>query len=193
MKKAIFFDKDGTLIQNVPYNVNPDKVIIADGVLEVIELLRSEFEFHIVTNQAGIAFGYFKEEDLFPVERKLHELFLSAGARLSGFHYCPHHPQGTIETYAKYCECRKPGTLMLERACQDFGIDPTSSWLIGDILDDIEAGNRMGMNTILLDIGNETEWNFSEGRVPNFKVNHWSEVPALIAKVLYADAEMANR
>lgn len=192
MKKAIFFDKDGTLIDDVPYNVNPDLVVFKDGASEVIELLSSEFEFHIVTNQAGVALGLFDEGDLFGIERKFHEFFINAGTKLSGFHYCPHHPNGNVIPYVKVCDCRKPGTLMLERACLEYEIDPASSWLIGDILDDIQAGNRMGMNTILLDIGSETEWDLSEERVPDFKVNHLREVPALIAKVMYADASLAR-
>jgi D-glycero-D-manno-heptose 1,7-bisphosphate phosphatase len=173
MNRAIFFDKDGTLVVNVPYNVDPEKVRFTEGAPMALSLLRGRFQFHVVTNQAGVSLGLFQEEALLPVHRKLENMFLEFGVELSGFHYCPHQQRDG-------CECRKPGTLMFRNASRDHNIDLKRSWLIGDILDDIEAGKRSGCKTILLDIGHETEWVMTPLREPDFRVKTLDEAARII-------------
>lgn len=180
MKKAIFFDKDGTLIENIPFNIDSEKIKFNLGAVELISALKDDFDFHIITNQAGIAFGHFKEFELTAVRNRMHELFEAAGAKLSGFHYCPHHPEGQVKNYAKKCLCRKPGTKLIEDAATQFNINLMESWLIGDILDDIEAGNRSGMGTILLNVGNETVWDLNRFRIPHHLINELQEAIPLI-------------
>lgn len=175
MNRAVFFDKDGTLVENVPYNVDPAKLVFSEGAASALSILRGRFQFHVVTNQAGVALGLFQENELMPIEEKLGKMFLENGATLNGFHYCPHKP-------ADACRCRKPGTLMLENASCEFGIDLRKSWMIGDILDDIEAGKRAGCMTILLDVGNETEWKEGPYRVPDFRVKDLNEAAKIIVK-----------
>jgi len=185
VKKAIFFDKDGTLIENIPFNVESEKIKFNPGAIELIRALKGDFDFHIITNQAGIAFGHFEEFELKAVKNKMQELFEAAGAKLSGFHYCPHHPEGQVKNYAKNCLCRKPGTKLIEDAANQFNIDLAQSWLIGDILDDIEAGNRSGMRTILLNVGNETEWDLNKLRTPHHLINQLEEALPLIKESDY--------
>lgn len=178
--QAIFLDKDGTLIENIPFNVDPKKIVLNRGAREAIELLKGIFQFHLVTNQAGVSFGMFKEEDLVPVFDKLSLMFNQMGTQLHGIHYCPHHPGGKVSQYAIHCQCRKPSCKMLRKAAQDYGIDLSRSWMIGDILDDVEAGNRAGCRTILINNGNETQWLKGPYRWPDFIVSNLEEAAHLI-------------
>ncbi len=166
---AVFLDKDGTLIHNVPYNVDPALICFTPRADEGLRLLhQSRFRLVVVSNQPGVAYGFFTEEALSAVEVKLRELCARAGAPLAGFYYCPHAPTGHIKKYATICFCRKPRPGLLVRAALDLGIDLDASWLIGDILDDIEAGLGAGCRTVLLLNGNETEWDLSDGRRPHY-------------------------
>jgi D,D-heptose 1,7-bisphosphate phosphatase len=168
MNKAVFLDKDGTLIENEPYNINPEIIRLAAGAGEALSLLRQTgYLLIIISNQSGIARGYFQEQDLLPVAAKLYALCEQLGSPLSGFFYCPHLPEGVIEAYSCKCDCRKPESGLLYRAAKEHGIDLEQSWMIGDILHDVEAGRRAGCRTVLVDNGNETEWVLSPGRYPH--------------------------
>jgi histidinol-phosphate phosphatase family protein len=166
--RAVFLDKDGTLIEDVPYNVDPAQIRLTPGAVEGLRLLRGAgFRLIVVSNQSGVARGYFPEAALAGVEAKLRELLAAGGAALDGFYYCPHHPGGSVAAYAVACDCRKPLPGLLLRAADDHGIDLARSWLVGDILNDVEAGRRAGCHTVLLDNGHETEWVFSDLRRPD--------------------------
>ncbi len=168
-ERAVFFDKDGTLVENVPYNVDTSAIRFSPGAATCLRLLHQEgFRLFVVSNQSGVARGFHTEEALGPVARKLTHMCLEAGVPLDGFYYCPHHPEGTVGRYAKICACRKPAPGLVTRAAGEHGIDLTSSWLVGDILDDVEAGRRAGCRTILINNGGETEWQLSEERMPDF-------------------------
>jgi D-glycero-D-manno-heptose 1,7-bisphosphate phosphatase len=166
---AVFLDKDGTLIENVPYNVDPARIRLSPGASEALaSLSRSAFRLIVVSNQPGVALGLFPERALRGVNACLRELLAQAGARLDAFYYCPHFPEGKLARYSRACDCRKPGPGMLLRAAQERGVDLTRSWMIGDILDDIEAGRRAGCRTVLIDNGNETEWQLAAAREPHY-------------------------
>jgi D-glycero-D-manno-heptose 1,7-bisphosphate phosphatase len=158
VKRALFLDKDGTLVEDVPYNVDPERIRLARGVEALAEL--QAFEFFVVTNQPGIALGKFTEEMLSAATQRLRGLLAAKGVNLKGFLYCPHAPQAR-------CRCRKPAAGLLRRAAAEHDLALTRSWMIGDILDDIEAGRRAGCRTVLIDNGNETEWLHGPGRVPH--------------------------
>lgn len=169
--QAIFLDKDGTLVENVPYNVNPQLIELTWLAGPALQLFQQMgYKLFVVSNQAGIAKGIFTESALGPVERRLGELLAQYGVRLDGFYYCPHSPQGVINRYAVPCTCRKPMPGMLTRAAKEHGIDLHQSWMIGDILDDVEAGHRAGCRTVLIDNGNETEWKMSPQRKQDLTV-----------------------
>jgi len=168
-RKAVFIDKDGTLIPNIPYNIDPERITIEDKTIEGLRLLKDEgFLFIVISNQSGIAKGYFKEMDLEHVWNKISALLQRHEITIDAFYYCPHEPNGTVEQYAVECDCRKPLPGMILKAASQLKIDLSQSWMIGDILNDVEAGNRAGCSTILIDNGNETEWQMSEERTPAF-------------------------
>lgn len=159
MSKAIFLDKDGTLIPDIPYNVDPEKITLQDKTVSGLKKLQDDgFKFIIISNQSGVARGYFTEDKLRVVAGKMEELFGINNLKLDGFYYCPHHPAGTVSGYDLECDCRKPAPGLLLRAAADHQISLQDSWMIGDILNDVEAGNRAGCKTVLIDNGNETEW-----------------------------------
>lgn len=166
--RAVFLDKDGTLIEDIPYNVDPAKIRLVPDAGEGLRALHAAgYRLIVVSNQSGIARGYFSEPALTAVADRLSELLADQGVPLAGFYYCPHHPHGVDPTYAVFCDCRKPEPGLILRAARDHDVDPTQSWLIGDILDDVEAGRRAGCQTILIDDGHETEWTFNHERLPH--------------------------
>ena len=165
---AIFLDKDGTLVEDRPYNVDPALIQLQGGAVEGLRLLRrAGYRLIVISNQSGVARGYFPESALVAVERRLRELLAAAGIGLDGFYYCPHHPDGSVERYTRICRCRKPAPGLIEQAAADHDVDLASSWFVGDILDDVEAGRRAGCRTVLIDNGNETEWRHGALRRPD--------------------------
>lgn len=179
--KAVFLDKDGTLVEDVPYNIDPDLIRLADGAFESLRLLQEAgYKLIVVTNQSGIARGFFEEYDLHSVRGRLRELFTSAGVNLTGFYYCPHHPEGSVEKYSVECYCRKPNPGMFFRAALEHDIDLSESWMVGDILHDIEAGNRAGCRTVLVNNHNETEWDLRPIRQPTFIVRNLTRAACAI-------------
>lgn len=181
MNKAIFIDKDGTLIKDVPYNVNPALIKLENDVGPALKVLQQEgFKLFIISNQSGVARGYFKEDDLNAVSEKINEILSSYHVDIAGFYYCPHHPEGVIEKYAIECDCRKPKAGLIIKASEENAIDVSGSWMIGDILNDVEAGNKAGCKTILIDNGNETEWIINAQRQPTYMVKNFKEAAEII-------------
>jgi histidinol-phosphate phosphatase family protein len=168
MRRAIFLDKDGTLIEDVPYNCDLTRIKLLPGAVEGLRAFHAAgYRLIVISNQAGVAHGFFTEQFLAMVEIRLRALLSEAGVPLDGFFYCPHHPDGKISEYAVRCTCRKPEPGLIMRAASQFGIDLGQSWMIGDILHDVEAGRRAGCRTVLIDNGNETEWQISAARWPD--------------------------
>src|SRR3954470_4144135 len=107
--KAVFLDKDGTLIEDVPYNVDPERIRLAPGAEQGLRLLHAAgYGLVVISNQSGGARGFFEEEALLAVEQRLRDLLAGAGVPLLGFYYCPHHPEGVVPNLAVACGCRKP-------------------------------------------------------------------------------------
>lgn len=181
--RAVFLDKDGTLVEDVPYNVDPARIVLTGGAGEGLRrFARLGYRLVVVSNQPGVALGRFPEAALHAVGERLAALLEEEGVQLAGFYYCPHHPHGCVPGYARTCTCRKPYPGLLERAAARHRIDLRASWMVGDILDDVEAGRRAGTRTILLDNGNETEWQLSPLRMPDLVV------PNLHAAAMLAEA-----
>lgn len=189
--KAVFLDKDGTLVDDLPYNVDPRRVALCRGAPAALRRLAQDgYRFFVVSNQPGVAHGRFDEAALRALGQHLAALLGAEQIALAGWYYCPHHPDGTRAPYARACACRKPAPGMLLRAAAEHDIELAASWMIGDILHDVEAGNRAGCRTLLLDNGNETAWQPGRARVPSLVARDWAGVPALIAQ---ADAARAAR
>ncbi len=181
--KAVFLDKDGTLVDDIAYNVDPELIRPAAGALVALHQLQNAgYKLMVVSNQSGVARGFFPEQALVPVERRLRAILSTAGVKLSGFYYCPHHPAGVREEYAIECDCRKPKPGMLLRAAREHDIALPASWMIGDILNDVQAGKSAGCKTILVNNGHETEWVLTPERRPDFLVSNLLEA----AEVLFS-------
>ena len=183
MSKAIFIDKDGTLIPDIPYNVNPALIQLHKGVVEGLRLLQTEgYKLVVISNQSGVGRGYFEEEELGKVKTKIQRLLSEHSISLDGFYYCPHYLGSPIEKYNVACECRKPKPGLILQAAKDLHIDLTKSWMIGDILNDVEAGKNAGCNTVLIDNGGETEWVINEQRTPDIKASDVQEAAVQILR-----------
>ncbi len=179
--RAVFLDKDGTLIVNEPYNVDPRRIRLQPHAGEALRAFHAQgYRVVIVTNQSGVARGLFPEEALAAVENRLRVMLSELDVPLAGFYYCPHHPDGTVPAYAIDCSCRKPKPGLVLRACRELRIDARQSWLIGDILNDIEAGRSAGCRTILLRNGNETEWIVTPSRLPHHIVADFREAKRVV-------------
>lgn len=170
-RPAVFLDKDGTLVENVPFNVDPAQLRFTPHAIEGLKLLTAfDYRLVVVTNQPGIALGKFDQRALRALEEALRARLAEAGVTLAGFYACPHAPAAQLRDPAFACPCRKPAPGLLFAAAQTLGIDLSRSWMVGDILDDIEAGRRAGCRSLLMDVGNETEWRYAPQRVPHGRV-----------------------
>jgi histidinol-phosphate phosphatase family protein len=180
---AVFLDKDGTVLVDEPYNVDPECMRFAPKAKEALGRLgQLGVPLFIVSNQPGVALGRFERVALAAVEQRLAEMFEDSGARLSGCYWCPHHPAGVVPTLSVRCLCRKPLPGLLACAASEHSVDLRGSWMIGDILDDVEAGNRAGCRTIMVDCSHETEWNVGGNE-------RWVRTPHFVV----ADLEVAAR
>lgn len=149
-RPTVFLDKDGTLIEDLPYNVDPRRVRFAPGARAALRLLgQAGYRVVIATNQSGVARGYFTLDDLATLEAHLAAELRALGADLAGFYFCPHLPEGVNE-YAIECACRKPEAGMVQRAVAELGVDPGRAWFVGDTWMDVLAGRRGGCRTILV-------------------------------------------
>ncbi len=145
MNKACFLDRDGVVNEEVNYLHEPEKVKLCTGTVEAIKLLRQHgYKVIVISNQSGVARGYFSVEELKSVEARLNELLAEQGVSIDATYYCFHYPEGSIPEYAKDCDCRKPKPGMLLQAAKDFDIDLSSSFMIGDRISDLEAGFNAG-------------------------------------------------
>jgi D-glycero-D-manno-heptose 1,7-bisphosphate phosphatase len=148
---AVFLDKDGTLLENVPYNTDPARMRFRPGAESCLKLLDAAgYRLFVVTNQSGVARGMFPESALAAVESGLATMIKALDVRLSGFYYCPHAAPGDDDRDEPACGCRKPAPGMLLRAAREHGLSLKDSWLIGDILQDVEAGRRAACRTVLV-------------------------------------------
>lgn len=142
--KAVFIDRDGTINVDVHYLDDPDKFQMYPGVDEGIKKLKENgFKIIVITNQSGIARGYFTEKQLSDIHERMKKEFQAFDVILDGIYYCPHHPDYN-------CNCRKPRTGLFEKAIDEHNIDVKKSYTIGDKSLDINAGKKIGTVTILI-------------------------------------------
>lgn len=179
--KAVFMDKDGTLIENVHHDADPAKVRLVPGAGELCrELTERAFRIIVVANQPGVTLGLITRRQLLGVRDEIDSRLREFGSALDAFYYCPHNPYGIGMMRPSRCSCHKPRPGLLQRAARRFGISLSSSWMVGDTLDDIESGNRAGCRTILVDNGGETGRRGGDRREPDFVVRELAEAKELI-------------
>ena len=147
MYKAVFVDRDGTINRDVSYCSHPEDFELLPTVNEGIRLLNEHgFKVVVVTNQSGIARGYFTEEMLTRIHQKMRDDLAKDGASVDAIYYCPHHPDAG-------CECRKPNTGLFHQAAAELQIDLASSYIIGDKLLDIAAAKGLNCKIVLVPSG----------------------------------------
>ncbi len=191
MKKqflAIFLDRDGTINEDVNFLSSPEQIILIDHSAEAIkEANEIGLKVIVFTNQSGIARGYFTEEDLEKIHRRLDELLAEKGAKIDAYYYCPHHPTEGKGDYKIECECRKPKDGMLKRASREQNIDLKNSFVVGDKCVDIEAGKRAGATTILVLTGygiEELKKCRDKNLEPDFVAKNLKEAIEIVKKCL---------
>jgi D-glycero-D-manno-heptose 1,7-bisphosphate phosphatase len=151
MRRAIFIDRDGTISEEVGYVNHISRFKLMERTAAAVSLINSsDFLAVVVTNQAGVARGYFKEGLIIRVHEKMESLLREKNAHLDGIYYCPHHPDVGEEPYRNNCNCRKPKTGMLEAAGKDLDVDISKSFMVGDKISDVEFAHKVGAKGVLV-------------------------------------------
>lgn len=159
MRKVLFLDRDGVINKDVSYLYKIADLQWVDGAKEALKLAHdSGYELIVVTNQSGVARGYYKETDVQILHDYMGNELFKAGAPILHFYYCPHHKDGTVERYAVDCNCRKPKPGMILQAIKDFDVDVEHSFLIGDSQRDVDSAEAAGVKGYL----------FTESNLLNF-------------------------
>jgi D-glycero-D-manno-heptose 1,7-bisphosphate phosphatase len=152
--RGVFLDRDGTLIEEAGYLDSLDRMKFFPFSTDAVRLLnRAGFAVILATNQSGIARGFFDEAFVAATHRAIADTLSTGGARLDGYYYCPHHPDGCVEAYTRACDCRKPGPGLLQRAAVEHEVDLRRSFVVGDRVHDIEAGAAAGATSVLVRTG----------------------------------------
>ncbi|MFC2019510.1 D-glycero-alpha-D-manno-heptose-1,7-bisphosphate 7-phosphatase [Chloroflexota bacterium] len=142
--RAVFIDRDGTIVEDVNYCRSPEDLRLFSTTAKAIKLLNiNAFKIILITNQSGVARGYFTEDTLVQIHHKMEEELSKAGAHIDAIYYCPHHPEDN-------CDCRKPKPKLVLQAAKTYDIDLDHSFVVGDDDKDILLGKSVGCNTILI-------------------------------------------
>jgi D-glycero-D-manno-heptose 1,7-bisphosphate phosphatase len=153
-KPAVFIDRDGTVNEQMGYINHPDRFIILPGVADAFRVLnKNGFLAIIISNQSGVARGYFPVELVDNIHDLMRESLLRKGASVDGIFFCPHYPKGIVPEYSLDCNCRKPKTGLIKKACEHFDIDMSRSYMVGDHYTDMEMAERAGLTGILVKTG----------------------------------------
>ena len=151
-RPAAFLDRDGVLNVDPGYTHKPDQLEWIAGAPEAVRMLNDVgYYVFVITNQSGVARGYYEEATVHQFHAHMQDALQAQGAHIDAFYYCPHHPDGTVKDLAVRCRCRKPGTGMLEQAAREWPIDLSRSFLIGDKDDDMAAAAAFKIHGIKFD------------------------------------------
>ena len=197
--KAIFLDRDDTLIEDPGYINDPEQVKLLDGVPDaLIQLKALGYKLIIVTNQSAVAHGIVTEKILGEIHDRLKQLLAEKNAFLDQIYYCPYHPEGVVPKYRKESNSRKPGPGMLLKAADEMNIDLGQSWCVGNSNRDIEAGLRAGCKTILIDMPPSRQKQASStvslaGVSPDYRAVNIKEVVNIIKKYLRSSTEQEKQ
>jgi len=181
--KAVFLDRDHTIIEDPGYLTEPSAVRLLPGVdLALQSLAQAGFKLVVVTNQSAIARGLLTAEGLERIHAEMGRQLADRGVTLDGIYHCPYHPEGTVEQYARESDDRKPSPGMLLRAAEDLDIDLPDSWMVGDSPRDIEAGQRAGCRTIRVRRPSEEPAEEDEDVQADFTVRNLVEASRMILR-----------
>ncbi|MDH5542753.1 MAG: HAD family hydrolase [Nitrospinota bacterium] len=152
--KVAFLDRDGTINEEKGYIKEPSEIEIISGSAGAVEKLnKAGYLVFGISNQSGIARGYFSVDDVLKVNRRTIELVGEGGGEIIEIFFCPHHPEGSVPEYSMKCGCRKPGTNLITEASEKYGLEFTEKIVIGDKICDLELGKRIGAVTVLVATG----------------------------------------
>jgi len=167
LKPAVFLDRDGTINVDTGYIAGPEELRLIEGSAAGLKALNDNgVKVVVITNQSGVARGFYGRKDVDAVNRRLAALLKKRGASFDALYYCPHHPDDS-------CECRKPGAALIRRAAKEHGIDPSISYVVGDRASDIELAAKIGAKGVLIKTGPWQE-----------ELEKLSSTPALVTKDL---------
>jgi len=165
----------------VPYNVDPARVRLTPGAGKALRALaEGGYRPFVVSNQSGVARGYFTEGDLRAVEARLGELLAPHGVAIEAYRYCFHHPQGTVAAYRAACDCRKPAPGMILELAREHGLDLARSWMVGDGEGDVAAGRAAGCRTVLIVKNADPEEGSAPGPLPDVLASDLDEAARAI-------------
>lgn len=151
-RPAVFFDRDGVLNADKGYTYRREDFAWMPGAMEAVRHFNEQgYYVFVVTNQSGVARGYYREEDVQTLHRWMNEELAARGAHIDGFYYCPHHPDKGEAPYRQACQCRKPEPGLIRRAMEEWNVDKARSLLIGDKASDIQAAQAAGIAGHLFD------------------------------------------
>lgn len=155
--KVVFLDRDGVINEEVGYLSSVHDLRLIPGAGEAIAMLnRCGFEVVVVTNQSGVARGFFEEADVQAIHRELNRILAGFGAEVAGWYYCPHHPTEGRSPYQMVCDCRKPGPGLVKKACEELGLESQTSFVVGDTWRDMELAVNVGAIPVLVLTGHGT-------------------------------------
>lgn len=153
-RKAVFLDRDGTLVKHVELLRDARTARFLPGVPAALRAMnRAGFLTIVITNQPVVARGLATEADIIKLHEALNTRLKKYGTRIDAFYFCPHHQEATRPEYRKKCRCRKPAPGMVVKAIREHSVDPEQSWMVGDALIDVAAGKHAGLKTILVKSG----------------------------------------
>ncbi|UCE98736.1 MAG: HAD family hydrolase [Planctomycetota bacterium] len=188
--KAIFLDRDDTLIEDPGYINHPDQVKLLDGVTEALaELKAMGYKLIVVSNQSAVARGIVSEKVLGQIHDRLKQLLAEKGTSLDRIYYCPYHPDGVIPKYRKESDWRKPNPGMLLTAADELNLDLGQSWVVGNSDSDIQAGLRAGCKTILIDHPSHYKRPESGKSNPDYRAVNMKEAVNIIKKHLRSSGD----
>lgn len=154
MKKAVFLDRDGTINVDRHYLYRPEDFVCLPGAVEALRILIAKgYRLIIITNQSGIARGYYTEADFHRLNKWMLPMLAARGVIIDGIYYCPHLPEGAVKAYSVDCSCRKPATGLYYKAAKEHSIDLTASVAVGDRMRDCEICRETGCRGYLIGEG----------------------------------------
>jgi histidinol-phosphate phosphatase family protein len=172
VKRALFLDRDGTIMEDRGYMRDPADVALLPGAAETLRTLEAAgWTLIVVSNQSGVGRGYIAPAEMDAVQARFLELMRAAGVHITAAYLCAHHPD-------EACGCRKPGTLHLEEAARQYGVDLSASWMVGDRQSDIQCGKNAGCRTIWL---RNAEFPVEPG-IADYEADGLTSVPAILSR-----------
>jgi D-glycero-D-manno-heptose 1,7-bisphosphate phosphatase len=182
-RRAVFIDRDGTISEEVGYVNHTSRFRVFPYSAAAVKLLNDNERLAVVvTNQAGVARGYFSENMVGEIHQQLNEELKASGARLDAIYYCIHHPTVGVPPYRLDCDCRKPKPGLILKAADDLNIELNQSWMIGDRYSDIELAQNAGVRSAFVLSGyGRGEWEHQRGE--------WKYQPDLVAENLLEAVE----